>query len=107
MQIKMEQPDKWVILKITKDENILYKVFVSWHESWRINSGIKAVEDCDTHLNFIGYSGSCYQCIKGTYGLSLYSQSILNNIIENALNNNILVEILPEDTDFKNLLNNI
>ncbi len=109
----METPDKWVVIKIINKEEILYKVFASWYsgylgsDSWKINSGIKVVVDCDTHFNFMGYSGSCYQCIKGTYGTNMYSQSILNSAIESAVKANVSIEVLPENTDWLNLINNL
>ena len=107
----METPDKWIVVKITNnDGDILYKVFASWYggylgqDSWRINSGIKVIEDCKTHYNFIGYSGSCYQCIKGTYGCNMYTKGVLNNILKMAEKANVIIEVLPEDTDWLNLL---
>jgi hypothetical protein len=41
-----ETPENWVILKITNNGEIVYKVFGSWaggylgSDNWRINSGI-------------------------------------------------------------------
>ena len=46
----METPDKWVVLKIEHEGNIIYKVFASWYggylgsDSWKLNSGIKDIE---------------------------------------------------------------
>jgi len=103
----METPDKWVVIKIIyEDGEILYKVFASWYggylrsPSWKMNSGIKIVEDYETHFNFIGYSGSCYQCMKSTYGTNMFSQNSLNTIIETAIKTGVFIEILPENTDW-------
>lgn len=107
----METPDKWVVIKITSpNDKPLYKVFASWYggylgqDSWRINSGIKIVEDCETYFNFIGYSGSCYQCRKGTYGCNIYTKSVLNNILKMAEKANVIIEVLPESIDWLKLL---
>lgn len=107
----METPDKWVIIKIIyKSGEILYKVFASWYggylgsPSWKMNSGINIVEDYDTHFNFISYSGSCYQCMKGTYGTNMFSQNLLNTIIETAIKADVSIEILPENTDWINIV---
>ena len=107
----MEIPDKWIVIKITGGDKPLYKVFASWYggylgsDSWKINSGIKIIEECEYHFNFIGYSGSCYQCVKGRYGTNNYAQNILNSIIK-SIPTEYSLEILPEDTDWSKLLNN-
>lgn len=100
----METPDKWVILKIIHDEEILYKVFATWYggylgaDSWKLNSGIKDIEIPleDTYVDFIGYSGSRYRCQDGCYGTSMYSQSVLNKIIETALDHNVIITVMEE-----------
>lgn len=106
----METPDKWIVVAIGNDPNPLYKVFGSWYggylgaDSWRMNSGIARVEEDETHINFYGYSGSHYQCVKGTYGTNMFSQGVLNNIMELAIKNNSSVTVMPEDTDWVNLI---
>lgn len=107
----METPDKWVVVKIIDDGDILYKVFASWYggylgsDSWRINSGITKVNMYeDDYIDFIGYSGSCYRCVIGHYGTSTYSQGVLNNILKMAEKAKVIIEVLPENTDWSNLL---
>ncbi len=108
----MNTPDKWIVIKITnKNEKPLYKVFSSWYggylgsDSWKMNSGIKSIDiHEDDYIDFIGYSGSVYRCVIGCYGTNLYSQGVLNNIIETGKKNNFTVEILPENTDWNKLL---
>lgn len=95
-----EKPDNWVILKI---ENEYYKVFASYRESWKLNSGIKEVTEDTDYYYFIGFSGSCYKCKKDSYGTaSNYTQGILNNILNNT---NGQVELLSDCTDWKKYLN--
>ena len=45
-----EYPVRWKILKIEQDEDILYKVFASWWDSWRLNSGLVEYEDFCRYL---------------------------------------------------------
>ena len=126
----MMTPDKWVVIKITdKDGSILYKIFATWYggylgsDSWKLNSGIKEVlthsifYNCDPdeqeecfkrdYIDFISYSDSVYRCVIGhnCYGTNLYSQSVINNIIETGKKHSVEIEILPEDTDWSELLN--
>lgn len=103
----METPDKWIVLKIGN----IYKVFATWYggylgsDSWKINSGIKKVEESpdSNYINFIGYSGSIYACHKHCYGTSMYTQGIINNIIKGAKENKVDVEIMDSETNWINL----
>lgn len=105
----MTTPDKFVVLKIGD----IYKVFASFYggylgsDSWKLNSGIQSINIYeDDYIDFIGYSGSIYRCVIGCYGTSMYSQGVLNNIIEVGKKNNVEIEILPETTDWSKLLTN-
>lgn len=109
----METPDKWLVLKIINNntQEILYKVFATWYDgysgnnSWRINSGIKEINIHENdYIDFIGYSGSCYRCIIGCYGTNLYSQGVLNNIIEQGKKVNHIIEVIPENTEWNKLI---
>jgi len=90
-----ETPEKWVILKISSEvdseieEN--YKIFGTWaggylgSDSWKINSGIKRIEEDENSYYFYGYSGSCYKCSKSGYGIiTSYGYGILENIIKKS-----------------------
>jgi hypothetical protein len=72
-------PDKWLLLKMPE----CYKVFGVWYggyakgDSWKLNSGIKKVEEHDKYILFHGYSGSVYHCRKNNYGSSVYGLSVL------------------------------
>ena len=83
-------PDRWVIAKIvTKESEVFYKVFGTWlggylsGDSWRMNSGITKVKLIDNHYEFYGNSGSMYKCHKDQTGMSSYTTSVANNIMEN------------------------
>jgi hypothetical protein len=105
----MHCPDRWVILKITED---LYKVFATWYgdyissDVWRINSGIVSLEEDEDFYYFKGHSGSIYKCHKNSYGCSLWTRGILNNMIEKAKEEiNIDIVVLEETVNFKELFN--
>ena len=103
-------PDKWVVVKISR-ENVdpIYKVFACWYggwagsDSWKLNSGItKAILEGNVY-SFEGSSGSVYECHKNSYGTNLYGDGVLNNMIDNAARGGVLIEIMPEDTNWLEL----
>lgn len=103
-------PDKWVVVRITSDKfPPVYKVFASWYggwagsDSWKLNSGITKATIEGYVYAFEGSSGSVYQCHKETYGTNMYGNLVLQNMIENAKNNSITIEVLSEDTNFLEL----
>ena len=84
----MYTPDKWVVVTLTRDDGTtIDKVLGGWYggyggaDSWRLNSGIERVEDCDDHYLFHGYSGSTYKCYKEAYGMTMLTQSIFNQLV--------------------------
>jgi hypothetical protein len=99
-------PNKWVILKITTVEPVIYRVFGMWRggylsgDSWRVNSGIDRVEETDDSYLFYGRSGSVYDCAKRAYGLTAYGSAVLCQWLAGG------VQIMPEDTDWMTLLEN-
>ena len=104
------KPDKWVVIRIArKDTPPIHKVFASWYggylgsDSWKLNSGIVRVYNEGNHFVFDGRSGSTYICHKGTYGSNSYGYGVLETMIERAKQNEVSIEILPEDTDFLHL----
>lgn len=103
-------PDKWVVVKIEGNEfPLTYKVFACWYggftgsNSWKLNSGIKKVTKKHNCYSFEGHSGSVYKCITGTYGTHMYGSGILQSFIDRAKQNNVVIEILPEDTNWVDL----
>lgn len=101
-------PDGWVVLKITTGKEVFYRVMACWRgsytegDAWRINSGIVAVHTEGKEITFVGHTGSKYICTEGMYGLSFYAKGILNRLIK--ANPDAVVEIMPEDTDWVNLV---
>ncbi len=100
-------PDNWVVLKISTEEKVFYKVLAGWGgdyttgDSWRINSGITSVEKQAYLYGFYGSSGSVYWCHQGSYGLKMNNSGIFKQMQEQALfKPGICIELMPEDTDW-------
>lgn len=105
-----ENPDNWVILKITNNDKVFYKVFGSWvggyltGDAWRMNSGISSIIEFDNYYYISGFSGSCYKCNIKTYGIkSTYCNEVLNLIVDNAINVNSEIEIMDANTNWLEL----
>ena len=104
-------PDSWVILKIQNDNETIYKTLCGWSggyttgDSWRMNSGIVAVEKQAKLYGFYGSSGSVYWCHQGAYRLTMATSGVYNSLKEQFGD---AVELMPEDTDWMNVegLNN-
>jgi hypothetical protein len=101
-----ERPDNWVVLKITTEKEVLYKVLAGWSggylggSSWRLNSGIVEAHEVEEGWNFIGHSGSEYICSKGQYRLRMNNAGVYNRLKKEYGD---LVELMPEDTDWSQL----
>jgi hypothetical protein len=100
-------PDKWIVVKIEGNNiPLTYKVFACWYggylngDSWKLNSGITKATETEKYWLFEGYSGSIYQCHKGSYGLHFYGSNVLNDIINKSEEVGVNVEVLPEYTDW-------
>lgn len=103
-------PDKWVVIKIEgKDIPLTYKVFACWYggylngDSWKMNSGIKKVSKKKNCWYFEGFSGSTYECHKERYGTNMYGGGVMQNIIEKAKEQDIVIKVLDENTNWKKL----
>ena len=102
-------PDRWVIVKITTPKEHLYKVFASWYggyggsDSWKLNSGIVRATLVDDRWEFDGSSGSVYSCHQEAYGTNGFGGSVLSNMIGQAQDQGIQVEVMDRDTDWSQL----
>ena len=103
----MNTPDSWVVLKITTETEVIYKVLAGWSggyltgDSWRLNSGITLAFVREDSVDFYGNSGSLYVCQKGTYGLRMGTSGIYNDIVSRFGDK---IEMMPEDTDWRTLV---
>lgn len=103
-----ETPHAWVILKLPDNQ---FKVFGTWsggyldRDRWQLNSGIEKVEEDDEYYYFIGYSGSCYKCLKKSYGtVSSFGQSVLSAILRSYEGS---VELMEDREDWIGLLKSL
>jgi hypothetical protein len=110
------KPEQWVVVKIENPKEkdpflrTVHKVFASWAgcytavDSWKMNSGIDRIMEDESTVKFYGYSGSCYECKKGSYGTGFsYTAGILDNFINKAKDMGARITILPEDTNWMEL----
>jgi hypothetical protein len=103
-------PDRWTVIRIHTAKEILYKVFASWSggglmgsDSWKLNSGITRATFADPYWEFDGSSGSVYRCHKGGYGTNGYGQAVLGNLLSQAKQQGIQIEVLDSETDWAQL----
>jgi hypothetical protein len=100
-------PDRWTVLRIHVPGQIIYKVFASWSggglmgsDSWKLNSGITRATLVADRWEFDGSSGSVYSCHKDAYGTNGYGQAVLNNLLNQAKEQNIRIDVLECDTNW-------
>jgi len=102
-------PDRWLVLRITKDHECIYKVFACWRggytgsDHWQINSGIVRASCTGDVYEFDGHSGSVYRCHRDGYGSTAYGDGILHDMIRRAHESGVEVQVMPEDTDWLTL----
>lgn len=81
-------PDRWRIIFVESDEGSYYKVLAAWvggyakEDSWKINSGINAIDEHTHYYDVHGYSGSLYRLYKERDGLTSLSASIYHQITQ-------------------------
>ncbi len=91
MSVSEYTPDKWVIIEIDHEGVKIQKILSSWYggwsgsDSWRLSSGITAVEELEDSYIIKNESGSVYTCYKGSYGMSSYTAGILEDFKKQAL----------------------
>jgi hypothetical protein len=102
-------PDRWTVLRIHVPDQIIYKVFASWSggytgsDSWKLNSGITRATLVKDRWEFDGSSGSVYSCHQDAYGTNGYGQAVLNNLLNQAKEQDIQIDVLDRDTDWATL----
>ena len=103
-------PDRWCVIRIPGEREIIYKVFASWSgsytggDSWQLNSGITQATLVDDAWEFEGTSGSVYRCRQGSYGANAYGAGVLDDMIRRTHEGTgIDIEILDEHTDWASL----
>ena len=93
-------PDKWVIVRFKREEEVWHKVLGSWYggyldgDSWRLSSGLNSIEEDGDFYLMKNHSGSVYKCHKKMNGMHLTSAGIYENIKEQADENNVEVSLI-------------
>lgn len=102
-------PDHWLVLRIHTAKKVIYKVFATWSggyggsDSWKLNSGIVSAQLFDSRWQFSGSSGSVYSCHQDSYGAGGYGGSVLSNMISQAQEQGIQVEVMDGETNWAQL----
>ena len=103
-------PDRWCVIRIPGEREIVYKVFASWSgsytggDSWKLNSGITQARLVEGVWEFEGSSGSVYRCRQGSYGANAYGAGVLDDMIRRTHEGTgIDIDILDEDTNWAGL----
>lgn len=98
-------PDNWVIIKVKGDDQH-YRVLAGWSggyttgNSWRMNSGIKHVDETANSFIIYGVSGSSYDCSKESYGLRMNTAFVWTSLQKKYGDK---VELMDENTDWVNV----
>lgn len=103
-------PDRWCVIRIPGERQIVYKVFASWSgsytggDSWKLNSGITGATLVEGWWEFAGSSGSVYQCRPNSYGANAYGAGVLDDLITRTHEGTgMVIDILDENTDWAGL----
>lgn len=106
------RPDCWVIVKITRPEETIYKVLGGWAggylygNSWRMNSGIVRHEKIGDYYHFFGQSGSEYKCYEDAEGLRMSIAPIYESVRRWGEEQGIEVSIIEAEDYVKQHLDN-
>ena len=97
-------PDKWVVLRIVgEDGSSIDKVLASYYggycgsNSWKLSSGTKESFEFEGYYEFHQHSGAIYRCYKNTYGMSMYTNSILYQWLEMLKEGMSITLLTPEE----------
>ena len=102
-----EQPDKWVILRITNQGLPAYKLLVGWYggylgsDEWRLSSSILSLAKEDGFIYFTNSSGSIYKCHLSDEGTTSYTQSKFD-YFKSLETNEVKINIM-ELKDYENI----
>src|SRR5574343_64468 len=82
------RPDRWQILRIDYNGEIIHKILGGWSgsyiygDSWRLSSVIQEVTQKDDRIIFLMETGSTYECNPEMASMSLLMAGILSQIQE-------------------------
>jgi len=104
MPEQINQPDVWVMLRITSKlvpAKPVYKILAGWYDIWKLNSGCTSVRTDGDYYVFTGSSGSRYRCHENLYRTNYLTGSVLTDLQENMTTSTI--QLMPETTNFLEL----
>jgi hypothetical protein len=94
-------PDAWVIVRISREDLVVDKVFAGWYggfargDSWKLNSGITKIEEREHSYDVHGESGSIYTIHKQSERMSGYMMGVFYGIEKLAkLEGKATIEVL-------------
>lgn len=99
----MYYPDRWLIVRLKKDNQTIYKVLGGWSggyldgDNWRLNSGVVDIEEDRDYYLFKGFSGSVYKCHKKSYG----AISVMSFIFEQEEENKDIIKVFKNYDEFR------
>lgn len=103
-----KHPDRWVLLEFTSKEHngTFRKILSSWYgryldgDSWNLSSPIVNFNQKDNCYE-IETESSLYVCHKNSYGMSSYTGSIYETMLESAKSKNVTLTLLEENNLLK------
>tara|TARA_R110000772_G_scaffold66361_2_gene147922 strand:- start:15531 stop:15890 length:360 start_codon:yes stop_codon:yes gene_type:complete len=98
----MYTPHFWLPVKITSKHGTVFKIFGVWRggyldgDSWRLNSGIKSIEEDDEYFYVEGYSGSLYKCYKDNQSTTGYGAAVLEDLTRRLKEQGVTLEVIED-----------
>ncbi len=100
--MSIKHPDRWVLLKfVSKKHGTLKKILSSWYggylgsDSWNLSSPIINSNEKDTYYE-LKTESSLYICHKNSYGMSSYTGSVYETMLDFAKSENVNLSIIKE-----------
>lgn len=87
---RIHTPDRWILVRLVYDDDIIVKVLGSWNsgyligESWRLSSGVKEIIPDGDFYNIENVSGSIYRCHKEESGVNSEARKVLGRAGKHA-----------------------
>lgn len=104
--MSIKHPDRWVLLEfISETHGTFRKILSSWYggylsgDSWNVSSPIVNFNEKDNFYE-IETESSIYVCHKNSYGMSSYTGSVYETMLESAKSKNVNL-VLIKETDLK------
>ena len=99
---KTYHPDNWVLLEITDNDEVRYKVLAGWDggylgdDYWRISSGVTDIQLEDGVCLIYNESGSVYNCHKDCMRLNRLMGQIYDDVFKACIGIDMTVSIVVD-----------